>query len=105
MTVTVLPESAQASAGHLWVTGTGDETSARLSRAGTALDAGDPKASVPVLITDGGLAVVEENGQVYAVTETAPTPASTPAGQASTEHDEQKTTDGDASTAPEDEEK
>lgn len=103
--VTVLPESAQASAGHLWVTGTGDETSARLSRAGTALDAGDPKASVPVLITDGGLAVVEENGQVYAVTETAPTPASTPAGQASTEHDEQKTTDGDASTAPEDEEK
>ena len=113
VSVTVLDESAEASAGNLWVSGTGRESSARFSRAGTPLDTGDTEGAVPVLITAGGLAVVQHDGQVYAVTETAPTPGSSASPSATTQQGQQSPEptstndqdDRDASASSQEEEK
>lgn len=71
--VTGLPEAADASAGHLWVEDN-DGTSQQFSSAGTQLDSGDTGAGIPSVITAGGLAIVLEDGRLYAVTETPPPP-------------------------------
>lgn len=70
VTVAELPSTAEPGGGRIWIADS--EKSEQFSVSGTQLDSGDGDGAVPSLITPGGLAVVVEDGRVYALSDEAP---------------------------------